>query len=444
MWRAVSQKELPQMTSPFAISEDFIAEQNKALQADVTDDYESLAKTLSRRGVDIESLVAAASRFGVALPSWGTGTGGTRFARFPGLGEPRVIEEKLDDCATVHQLTRATPTVSLHIPWDKPASAQALKDHATARGLGFDAMNSNTFQDQKDQAKSYKFGSLTNPDPEVRAQAVAHNIECIELGQALGSSALTVWIGDGGNFPGQQDFRRTLDRYLESLSQIYAALPDDWRVFLEHKFFEPAFYSTVINDWGTSYICAEKLGPKALCLVDLGHHAPNVNIEMVVARLIGLGKLAGFHFNDSKYGDDDLDTGSVKPFQLFLVFNELVAAEKEGLPGFAPAYMLDQSHNVTDPIESMIVSANECVRAYVQAQLVDRATLKEAQENCDAIMALKTLKQAFHTDVSPILAMARGRTGGALDPIAAYRASGYRGYKASERPSTGGSGSGIV
>ena len=175
-------------------------------------------------------------------------------------------------------------------------------------------MNSNTFQDQADQKLSYKFGSLTHPDPAVRRQAIEHNLECIELGQRLGSKAHTVWIGDGGNFPGQQHFRRTLENYLESMREIYEALPEDWRIFIEHKFYEPAFYSTVINDWGTSYYCARELGPKAFCLVDLGHHAPNVNIEMIVARLIQFRKLAGFHFNDSKYGDDDLDAGFYQAF----------------------------------------------------------------------------------------------------------------------------------
>ncbi len=378
------------------------------------------------------------------MPSWGVGTGGTRFARFPGPGEPRDIYEKLEDCSTINQLVRSTSAVSLHIPWDKPDDPTFLKEFAGSRGLHFDAMNSNTFQDQTGQQLSYKFGSLTHPDRSVREQAIAHNIECIEIGRTLGSKAHTVWIGDGGNFPGQQHFRRALERYLESMIEIYEALPDDWRVFIEHKLYEPAFYSTVINDWGTSYYCASQLGPKAQCLVDLGHHAPNVNIEMIVARLIQFGKLAGFHFNDSKYGDDDLDAGSIKPFQLFLIFNELVDAEVEGVADFSPAYMLDQSHNVTDPIESLMLSAVELTRCYVQAHLVDRNALREAQEKCDAIGALAELKQAYTTDVAPIIAMARGRANGAIDPLAAYRASGYRSHKAKERPASVGISAGIV
>jgi L-rhamnose isomerase/sugar isomerase len=334
--------------------------------------------------------------------------------------------------------------VSLHIPWDKPDDPANLREFARARGLHFDAMNSNTFQDQTGQKLSYKFGSLTHPDREVRQQAIDHNLECIEIGKVLGSKAHSVWIGDGGNFPGQVHFRRALDRYLESAREIYDALPDDWRVFLEHKLYEPAFYSTVVQDWGTNYIIARELGPKAYCLVDLGHHAPNVNIEMIVSRLIQFGKLAGFHFNDSKYGDDDLDAGSIKPFQLFLIFNELVDAELGNVPNFNPAYMLDQSHNVTDPLESLMVSAVELTRAYVQAHLIDREALTGAQEKCDPLMALTILKQAFTTDVAPILAMARERAGGAIDPIATYRASAYRQRKAEERPAQASIAAGIV
>ena len=433
------------MATKFEIDDGFIAEQNEKARVWVEEDYDALAKKLNRQGVDIEDLVERARSFRVAVPSWGVGTGGTRFARFPGEGEPRGIYEKLEDCGTIFKLVRSTPSVSLHIPWDKPKDADELRAFARARGLHFDAMNSNTFQDQPGQTLSYKFGSLTHPDRAVREQAIEHNIECIEIGKTLGSKAHTVWIGDGGNFPGQQHFRRTLERYLESMREIYKAVPDDWRLFIEHKFYEPAFYSTVINDWGTSYYCARELGPKAYCLVDLGHHAPNVNIEMIVARLIQFGKLAGFHFNDSKYGDDDLDAGSIKPFQLFLIFNELVDAELSKVENFNPAYMLDQSHNVTDPIESLVTSAIELARAYVQAHLVDRAALTEAQEKCDPLIALATLKQAFTADVSSILAIARERAGGAIDPIATYRESGYRHHKAEERPSkVGAVASGIV
>jgi L-rhamnose isomerase / sugar isomerase len=428
----------------FEIDDGFIAEQNRKAETELAEDYDYLSKKLHRRNIDIDNLTALAQALEVAVPSWGVGTGGTRFARFPMPGEPRDIFEKIEDCAAVFKLVRSTPAVSLHIPWDKPADPAELRKFARERELHFDAMNSNTFQDQPGQLFSYKFGSLTHPDPGVRRQAVEHNIECIEIGKMLGSKALTVWIADGGNFPGQLHSRRALERYLESMHVIYKALPDNWRVFLEHKLYEPAFYSTVINDWGTSFYCARELGPKALCLVDLGHHAPNVNIEMIVARLIQLGKLGGFHFNDSKYGDDDLDAGSIKPFQLFLVFNELVDAELCSIPYFDPAYMLDQSHNITDPLESLMMSAIELTRAYVQAHLVDRQQLTEAQEKCDALTALAILKAAFTTDVAPILAVARKRSGGAIDPIRTYRASGYRQRKAEERPALKRVSAGIV
>jgi L-rhamnose isomerase/sugar isomerase len=271
-----------------------------------------------------------------------------------------------------------------------------------------------------------------------------HNLECLRLGVKLGARSHTVWVGDGGNFPGQVHVRKALERYLDSVREIYRALPEGWRLFIEHKLYEPAFYSTVLNDWGTSYHCVRELGERAFSLVDLGHHAPNVNIEMIVARLIQFGKLGGFHFNDSKYGDDDLDSGSIKPFQLFLIFNELVDAEQARIPAFDPAYMLDQSHNVTDPIESLMTSAGELVRAYVQAHLVDRERLAEHQEGNDALLALQSLKHAFHTDVGPILAMARYRAGGAIDPVGVYRSSGYRQRAAQARPAAARLGAGIV
>lgn len=426
------------------IAADVIDRENQARAKHLATDYAALGERLSRRGVDIEAITSKVGDFTVAVPSWGVGTGGTRFARFPGKGEPRGIFEKLDDCGVIQQLGRATPRVSLHIPWDKPKDTGELKAKAAALGLGFDAMNSNSFQDQANQQCSYKFGSLSHTSGQTRSQAVEHNLECIEIGQAIGSKALTVWIGDGSNFPGQTNFTRQFERYLDAMRQIYAKVPDDWSLFVEHKMYEPAFYSTVIQDWGSNYLAVTSLGEKAKCLVDLGHHAPNANIEMIVARLIQFGRLGGFHFNDSKYGDDDLDTGSIDPFRLFLVFNELVDAELRDPKGFHPAHMLDQSHNVTDPIESLIRSANEVRRAYAQALLVDRQALEGFQDVNDPLMASETLKDGFRFDVEPILAEARRRAGGAIDPVATYRASGYRAKVTEQRPATGGSGSGIV
>ena len=431
--------------SRLPISDELIAEANARAADALEDEYASLGRKLERSGIAIDAIKDKVAAFSVAVPSWGAGRGGTRFAKFPIAGEPTNIHEKLEDCAVINQLSRLTPRVSPHFPWDKVSDYKALREEAASLGLGFDAVNSNTFQDQKDQAHSYATGSLSSTIEATRQQAVEHNIECIEIGRQLGSTDLTVWVGDGTNFPGQQDLGRSLDRYLDAAAEVYAALPDDWRMLLEHKMFEPAFYSTVISDWGSSILAAQELGPKAKCLVDLGHHAPNVNIEQIVARLHRFGKLGGFHFNDSKYGDDDLDSGSINPHQLFLVFNELVEAELAPRDGFKPSYMIDQSHNVTDPIESLMNSAVEVQRAYIQSALVDRAALAEHQQNNDAMQAAATLKQAFRTDVSAILAMARMRAGGAADPVACYRNSGYRDRVASGRPAkAGASSSGIV
>ncbi len=425
------------------ISTEIVASENATREAELRRAYDALGEQLAHRGIGIGDIKAKVASFGVAIPSWGVGTGGTRFARFPGGGEPRDIFDKIEDCAVIAQLTQATPSVSLHIPWDK-ADPERLKQAASRFGLGFDAMNSNTFSNASDQKLSYKYGSLSHSDAAVRRQAVEHNIECIRIGETLGSKALTVWIGDGSNYPGQVNFAKAFHRYLDAMHEIYAELPDDWRLFTEHKMYEPAFYSTVVQDWGTNYLIARELGPKAYCLVDLGHHAPNVNIEMIVSRLIQFGKLGGFHFNDSKYGDDDLDAGSIDPYRLFLIFNELVDAEQSGAKGFDPAHMLDQSHNVTDPIESLMLSAAEVQRAYAQALLVDRDALESHQESNDALMATQTLKAAYRTDVEPILAMARKEKGGAIDPVAVYRAALYRDRVTAERPAVASGGGGIV
>ncbi|ANI79089.1 L-rhamnose catabolism isomerase [Sphingobium sp. EP60837] len=429
--------------SNLPISAELIAEANARDAQALEEDYAALGRKLSRTGIDIDAIKNRVTGFSVAVPSWGAGRGGTRFAKFPIAGEPTNIHEKLEDCAVINQLSRVTPRVSPHFPWDKVSDYKGLREEAQSLGLGFDAVNSNTFQDQPGQAQTYATGSLSSTVEATRQQAVEHNIECIEIGRQLGSTDLTVWVGDGTNFPGQQDFARSLDRYLEAASQVYAALPDDWRMLLEHKMFEPAFYSTVISDWGSSILAAQELGPKAKCLVDLGHHAPNVNIEQIVARLHRFGKLGGFHFNDSKYGDDDLDSGSINPHQLYLVFNELVEAELNPRDGFNPSYMIDQSHNVTDPIESMLSSAETITACFAKALLVDREALHAAQEGNDTMMAFQALRRAYNVDVAPIIAKARAEAGGAIDVLAAYRASQWRERKAQERKTVG-LGAGIV
>ncbi|GAB3013421.1 sugar isomerase [Spirosoma pulveris] len=370
-----------------------------------------------------EPIIQKLIDFQIAIPSWALGTGGTRFGRFPGGGEPRSLEEKIADVGLLHALNRASGAISLHIPWDIPTDPEAIKQLAAQHGLRFDAVNSNTFQDQPDAELSYKFGSLQHADPAVRRQAIDHNIEVIRHGVALGSTALTVWLSDGSCFPGQLNFRKAFDRTLSSLEEIYAALPDDWKVFVEYKAFEPNFYSMTVGDWGSSFLYANKLGPKAYTLVDLGHHLPNANIEQIVAILLHQGKLGGFHFNDSKYGDDDLTAGSIKPYQLFLIFTELVdGLDAKGMNHATDlGWMIDASHNVKDPLEDLLQSVEAIQLAYAQALLVDREALEEAREANDAVRAQEILQDAFRTDVRPLVAEARRRAGASLNPLGLYR-----------------------
>ena len=418
------------------IDEGRIAAANAEVEAAHQRDLEHVTEVLARDGIDAARVVDTLASFSVAAPSWAVGTGGTRFGRFPGGGEPRTTEEKIDDVAALNDLTRANRSISLHVPWDDPEDPAGLREHAESRGIAFDAMNSNTFQDNpsttRDGEISYKFGSLGNVDEGARKAAVEHNLEVIDLGVALGSTALTVWLADGTNHPGQADLRGQFERVADGLQQIHAYLPDDWDLFTEHKPYEPAFYSTVNQDWGSSLLLAQAAGPKASCLVDLGHHLPNTNIEMIVSRLAMIDMLGGFHFNDSKYGDDDLTTGSIKPFQLFLIFHELVSA---GGGSQAPdlAYMIDQSHNLKDPLEDLIQSTEALLLAYAQALVVDRPALASAQEANDPAQAQETLQRAYRTDVRPLVAEARRRNGGALAPLAAYRAVGYRQATIDER-----------
>jgi L-rhamnose isomerase/sugar isomerase len=372
---------------------------------------------------DAEKILQKLMAFQVAIPSWALGTGGTRFARFSGGGEPRNLEEKIEDIGLMHALNGSSGAISLHIPWDIPEDPVKIKNLATGYGLRFDAMNSNTFQDQVNQEYSYKFGSLQHVKKQVRQQAIRHNIEVIHQGIALGSKSLTVWLADGSSFPGQLNFREAFQHVLESLHEIYAALPDDWKIFIEYKAFEPNFYSTTIGDWGQSLLCASKLGKKAYSLVDLGHHLPNANIEQIVALLLMEGKLGGFHFNDSKYADDDLTVGSIKPYQLFLIFNELVEGmDARGMNHTKDlAWMIDASHNVKDPLEDLLQSVEAILLSYAQALSVDRAKLRDAQQSSDPVRAQEVLQNSFRTDLRPLVAESRLRVGVALDPLLLYR-----------------------
>ncbi|HLT07418.1 MAG TPA: hypothetical protein VK014_07815 [Cyclobacteriaceae bacterium] len=395
-----------------------------------------LSQQLERKNISVDSLLEKLTAFQIAVPSWALGNGGTRFGRFSGGGEPRSLEEKIADVGLIHALNKSAGAISLHIPWDIPQDVEAIRSLAAFHNLGFDAVNSNTFQDQSDQLHSYKFGSLSHTDQAVRQQAIGHNLEVIRYGEALGSKALTVWLADGSSFPGQSNFRKALQRTIDALHEIYTGLPDDWKIFIEYKPYEPYFYSTVIQDWGTSHLIASTLGQKAYSLVDLGHHLPNTNIEQIVATLMMQGKLGGFHFNDSKFGDDDLTVGSIKPYQLFLIFNELVEGMQDPhAANPSPAWMIDASHNLKDPLEDLLQSIEAIKIAYAQALLIDRVALEEAREKNDPTLAQEILQDAYRTDVRPLVAEARLRLGGSLQPISLYRKANVRQELIKERGS---------
>jgi len=370
-----------------------------------------------------KKIIDKLTAFQIAIPSWALGTGGTRFGRFPGGGEPRTLEEKIEDVGLLHSLNRSSGAISLHIPWDIPANAERIKSLAASFGLRFDAMNSNTFQDQPGQTLSYKFGSMQHVDKAVRKQAIDHNLEVIKYGIELGSKSITVWLSDGSCFPGQLNFRQAFQNTLESLKEVYAKLPSDWRMFVEYKAFEPNFYSMTVGDWGQSHLYAQKLGPQAFALVDLGHHLPNANIEQIVSLLLMEGKLGGFHFNDSKYGDDDLTVGSIRPYQLFLIFNELIdGMDERGMDHASDlGWMIDASHNVKDPLEDLLQSVEAIKIAYTQALLIDRKQLNDARQQNDVVRCQEILQWAFRTDVRPMVAEARLRNGAALDPLKFFR-----------------------
>ena len=401
------------------IQKDLIEQHNASLFSQHKNNFNFIASIIE----DSEKIIDQLKAFQVAIPSWALGTGGTRFGRFSGGGEPGNLQQKIEDIGLLHQLNQSSGAISLHIPWDSAEDATGIKNLAAQYHLQFDAVNSNTFQDQPGQEHSYKFGSLQHVQKAVRRQAIDHNIEVIQQGIAVGSKSLTVWLSDGSSFPGQLNFRNAFNNTLQSLQEIYAALPADWKVFIEYKAFEPNFYSMTVGDWGQSLLYANKLGPKAYTLVDLGHHLPNANIEQIVALLLNENKLGGFHFNDSKYGDDDLTVGSINPYQLFLIFNELVEGmdEKKLNREKDLAWMIDASHNIKDPLEDLLQSVEAIQIAYAQALLVDTLKLKIAQSNNDVITAQEVLQKAYRTDVRPLVAEARLQAGGVLEPITFFR-----------------------
>lgn len=399
---------------------DIASDNQKSLQ-DHRDKFDFLSNSLTKSNIDVNHLVKKLAEFQVAIPSWALGAGGTRFGRFSYGGEPGTLEQKMDDVGIIHALTQTAGAISLHIPWDIPSDYEAIKQKASQHDLIFDAVNSNTFQDQKDAKESYRYGSLSNTSDAAREQAVQHNIDVINIGEKLGSKSLTVWLADGTNFPGQGNFQSALLHTEDSLKKIYKSMPKDWSLFIEYKPYEPNFYSTVIQDWGTSFMLANACGERAYTLVDLGHHLPNTNIEQIVATLMLKGKLGGFHFNDSKYGDDDLTVGSIKPYALFLIFNELVQGMQHNPQNPYPAWMIDASHNIKDPLEDLMQSLEAIQEAYAKAMLIDQKKLKEAQAAHDVAHCQEIIQSAYRTDVRPLLKKARLDRGGALSPIETYR-----------------------
>ena len=391
--------------------------------------FVSLRDELQQRGIAVDAVLQAIQAFTVETPSWGYGNSGTRFKVFPWAGAARTLLEKLDDAAMVQRVTGACPGVAIHIPWDQVDDWSSVQAHAANLGVRIGAVNPNLFQNDV-----YRLGSLCHPDAAVRRQAINHVLDCVHIAQEVHSEVISLWLADGTNYPGQDDFRRRRHRLLEALQEIYAALPVGMRLLIEYKFFEPSFYHTDLPDWGTSLLLCQKLGPQAQVLVDTGHHPQGTNLAQIVAQLLDEGRLGGFHFNDRKYADDDLIVGSLNPFELFTIFNEILTAHAEGnLNAAQIAYMIDQSHNIEPKIEAMIQSILHIQLAYAKALLVDQQALAQAQEAGDVLAAYRVLRDAFETDVRPLLTEARTRMGLDPDPITAFRQSGYAERVASER-----------
>jgi len=387
------------------------------------DAYTHLADTLASKNIAIDAVLERLKSLAIETPSWGYGNSGTRFKVFKQPGVPRTAFEKLDDAAEVQRLTGCCPSVALHIPWDAVDDYTVLTQHAAAVGVRIGAINPNVFQDDE-----YKLGSLCNPDVAVRQQALEHLLECVEIMRATGSTLLSLWFADGTNYPGQDHIRRRFERMHAGLRDVYAALPPNTRMLVEYKFFEPAFYHTDLPDWGTALLQCQMLGEQAQVLVDTGHHPQGTNIAHIVALLLAQGKLGGFHFNDRKYADDDLIVGSIDPFALFLIFNELVDAVDDPATTHTAtnvAYMIDQSFNIEPKIPGMIQSVLNVQGAWAKALLVDRAARREKQQNGDVLGAYNVLRDAFETDVRPLTARARAELGGVADPLAVFAVSGY-------------------
>jgi L-rhamnose isomerase / sugar isomerase len=378
--------------------------------------YDALAQYVSTKGVDLNNVEDRLRSQRIETPSWGYGNSGTRFKVFPQPAVPRDPFEKFEDAAQVHRLTGVCPSVAIHIPWDAVEDYGELKDHAESLGLRIGAVNPNLFQEEE-----YSLGSVCNPNPAVRRTATNHLIECVEIGHEVGSDVLSLWFADGTNYAGQDTFVERRHRMQECLSEAYEVMPENMRMLLEYKPFEPAFYHTDLSDWGAALTMCQRLGERAEVLVDLGHHLQGTNIEHIVALLLDEGRLGGFHFNNRKYADDDLIVGSVNPFELFLIYVELVEAEESTRID----YMIDQAHNIEPKLEAMILSVTNLQEAYAKALLVDRRALTESQLSGDVLAAHRTLLDAYSTDVRPLCAKVREDLGGSADPVADFRQSGH-------------------
>ena len=399
-------------------------------------DYERLTEKLRARNVDVETVKTALKAQHIETPSWGYGDSGTRFKVFRAPGAARNVYEKIDDAGFIHELTGIAPSIALHIPWDMTDDWSALGRYAAGRGIRIGAINPNLFQ-----ADAYKLGSLCHPDPKMRARAVEHMLECAGIMRATGSSDMSLWLADGTNYPGQDDLRARKRRLEETLATVVAALPAGSRLLIEYKFFEPAFYHTDLADWGMAASIARKLGPQAQVLVDLGHHPSGTNVEHIVAFLLDEGLLGGFHFNNRKYADDDLIVGSINPFELFLIYSELVGAAQDSHPDIAEgarrvSYMIDQSHCIEPKLEAMLLSVLNCQTAYAKALIVDRQSLASRRESQDVLGAHRLMVEAFETDVQPLLAQVRREMGKPEDPMAAYQKSAYPAHVMTQRGAT--------
>jgi L-rhamnose isomerase/sugar isomerase len=394
-----------------------------------TSQFTFLREQLHQHRVDVDTVLQEIKSFMIETPSWGYGNSGTRFKVFPWQGAARTLFEKLEDAAMVQRVTGVCPGVAIHIPWDQVSDWTQAQQYADRLGMHIGAVNPNLFQDDV-----YRLGSLCHPDTAVRRQAINHVVDCIDIAREVHSEVVSLWLADGTNYPGQDDLRQRRHRLLETLEEIYAALPAGMRLLIEYKFFEPAFYHSDLPDWGTSLLLCQKLGPQAQVLMDTGHHPQGTNLAQIVAQLLDEGRLGGFHFNDRKYADDDLIVGSLHPFELFTIFNEILSARAAGNAHARQiAYMIDQSHNIEPKIEAMIQSVLHVQLAYAKALLVDRQTLTRAQDSGDVLGAYRVLRDAFETDVRPLLEEARVQMGLDPDPVTSFRRSGYAEEIAKER-----------